>query len=865
MSKIKEIWCMHHSHLDVGYTHPQPLLLELQSDYIEQAIDLCIETSDYPEESRFRWTVEANYPLRRWLETARPERVDLLKQFVREGQISLAALPMHTTPGADAGEALHMLEDLDQLRALFDAKMATAVNHDVNGQPWPLSQFLLDSGVNFYLTGINIHFGGIPFNRPSAFRWETPDGRELLTFLGEHYSLFSQFFYTYEADTEKMHEGVTKYVARLEQNGYDKDFAFLTATNPPLFDNNCPDLQLADLIRRYNEEGHEQKIRFVTPEMLRDKLIADGVEKLPVYAGDWTDYWNFGCGSTARETRVNRLAKQAVRQAEMLECVNGSPNPQYDRVKAECLQSSLLFDEHTWGASQSVTAPDDPETQAQKIQKYQYAYDAAAKSAYLLSTQMELLCNNPHQSGRPEGIVVVNPTGTEQRAELEVPASYLKEERQLAALRSKQYVPYLKGYEETVFMGAVQMPPFSWRTIPFSLLREEDREKQYTVKDGEITTPYYRVVFNRTTGRIRQIYDKVQKRELLDEESPWAFFEAVRETVDGRWQNQSRAALFPRDVELGNLNITVWQHDWKADRRGAESVEKWRVEEKPGEVSLIWESHMEGMEKMEQSVTFSASYPRVMMKAWFVKKPVSTPESIYFAFPLKMKKNWDCSFDTMRTYVRLDEEQLGNVCRDWLTVDKSISMYDDSVCMTLFCPDAPMVQPGGFHFGHESRVIAREKDPLLLAWPLNNYWDTNFNADQSGAMEFSYGFEAFDHFEPERIYGESLAAENACVIGAAVQCKESEGCLLKGKGDVAVLYVHPSRFIQAGRKTMVVLLKNMTKQDQKYEFTVPDCLDLNAWEVTVQEREKEVLEVCGLTGTIEMPAGALKLIRISCK
>lgn len=82
---------MPHSHLDVGYTHPQPLLLELQSEYIDQAIDICLRTADYPEESRFCWTIEANYVLKRWMETAEPERISLLKELIREKRICVPA------------------------------------------------------------------------------------------------------------------------------------------------------------------------------------------------------------------------------------------------------------------------------------------------------------------------------------------------------------------------------------------------------------------------------------------------------------------------------------------------------------------------------------------------------------------------------------------------------------------------------------------------------------------------------------------------------------------------------------------------------------------------------------------------------
>lgn len=866
MSKVKEIWCMHHSHLDIGYTHPQPLLLELQSDYIDQAIDLCMKTADYPEESRFRWTCEATYPLCRWLETADPERIWLLRQLIKEGRICVAALPMHTTPGSTAAEMIAMLRDLDLLREQLNTEIKTAINHDVNGQPWTLSQILLDSGIDFYLTGINIHFGGIPFARPTAFRWQTSDNRELLTFLGEHYSLFSQFFYTEEADTKRMHQGITDYVARLEKSGYSRDFVFLTATNPPLYDNNCPDLLLADLIRRYNDEGHEYKVRFVTPEMLRDKLLTEKPEDLALHRGDWTDYWNFGCASTARETRVNRMAKLNIQKAEMLESLCGSPGGRYNKVKAESWQNAIIFDEHTWGAAGSVTDPQGDETASQLLHKIKTAYQAADLSAYLVSTQMERLAGNPHQSGRPEGIVVVNTSGTRQEVDLEVPASYLEGGRHLSALRSKQYIPYLTAREKTVNYGTMTMEPFSYLKMSFTEL-EAYKEKQnteklpYTLGEDEITTPFYRVKFNKKTGRILQIYSLKNHWNMLDTNSEWSFFELVRETIDPRDQKQVRSTLFPRDVDLGNRSITQWNHEWKAVRRGADQVLNWCLEEGESTISFVWELEVAGMDKLQQTITFSTNTPRIRMKVKLIKNPVSMPESIYFALPMQLKENWDCCYDTAGEFVRLDEDQLGSVCRDWVTVDKSISLYDADNGITLACPDAPMVQVGGFNFGIENKEIRRDENPTLLAWPLNNYWDTNFMADQRGAMEFNYELNPFTGFDKKEAYAFSVAAEKPYIIGASVSCKESEeGSLFCGEGEMIPMYIKPSKEKSKG---LIVVLKSFSDETLEYSFTIPAFPDFTAEEVTVQEKPVTQLPVVSKRAYLTMPPHSIKLVRIT--
>jgi hypothetical protein len=70
-------------------------------------------------------------------------------------------------------------------------------------------------------------------------------------------------------------------------------------------------------------------------------------------------------------------------------------------------------------------------------------------------------------------------------------------------------------------------------------------------------------------------------------------------------------------------------------------------------------------------------------------------------------------------------------------------MSDEHGGLALFTPDAPMVQFGDFHFARPLDSLPRPQNPLLLAWPVNNYWDTNFPRVQNGRIRVSYGLHTF--------------------------------------------------------------------------------------------------------------------------
>src|SRR5258708_13590687 len=124
------------------------------------------------------------------------------------------------------------------------------------------------------------------------------------------------------------------------------------------------------------------------------------MDQIPVYRGDWTDYWNFGSISSAREAAINRASRSRLIGADKLfgglsplgirpakpeetapslltdlpgrdSSVLLSTAPDF---RKEAWRSLYLWDEHTWGADVAVSQPENEDTAAQWNHKAQFAY-----------------------------------------------------------------------------------------------------------------------------------------------------------------------------------------------------------------------------------------------------------------------------------------------------------------------------------------------------------------------------------------------------------------------------------------------------------------------------------------------------------
>ncbi len=758
--RIQEILVLQHSHLDVGYSHSQPILWELQIEYIGQALDWLESTADLPEGHRPKWTCEVIEPVLRWLRGASTTDAARFRRLFRDGRIGLGALRWHTAGLADRAGLRRLLDGKTELEDFLGGPIQVACQHDVNGVSWEMADVLLDAGVDLLVMAVNRHLGNALDTRPGMFRWEAPSGRHLRVFNGHHYTMFDQNFNTWDDSVDRMAEGWSQLDAYLDRRGYGLDFVYLTSVAAPiLYDNSPPNPFMPDLIGRWNAAGLGPRVRYATFDDLRVRALAVPDDRLPAIRGDWTDYWVDGYGSTPIATAVNQRSKPILAAAELLSAEVAHPTIQRARDTID------LFDEHTWGYY--ITNPEHPQAQTGEALKVALAHEGHELASFALMDGLERLAENPVADRGIKGVLVVNPSPHPVSVRPRVPAGWLTGETGIGerTYRASRMMFNGRSWEPGAESGGehyepLELDPFSWRSVGLedlaiaagpnrvthelettSLTRWELNTNAGTAQvrtTGKIESPFHTLHYDPATGRVLSLFDRIQGRELLDQGSEFDLFAFVRERTNPLVE-PSRYAFYERDLEREKYDESCW-NTWNPIREQARRVTSTEVHCHPGGVTLERRLDAPGMLSLVQRISLHGDHPVISLEVDMELAPDESPQGIYFALPLAMDAGWNASYDIAGRVVELDADQLPGACRNWVAAESSAVVWGSDGCVALLTPDAPLVQFGDFNFRSPLDEIPRDENPLLLAWPANNYWDTNFPRRQTGPITLRYGF-----------------------------------------------------------------------------------------------------------------------------
>jgi hypothetical protein len=764
--ELKNIYLLHHSHLDCGFTHSQVVINELQTDFLDHALSLLDATEDWDENSKPRWTIEVHEQLRLWLASATPAKIRKLTHYVKTGRIGMGAIRYNTTPLSSV-ESLHrLLVDVPGYRKQAGFPVTVAFQCDVNGLPWVMSDLLLDAGVELFVMAVNLHTGGNGPVRPGLFRWRTPRGRTLRVWSGHDYAAFDIITEPWKHSPETMKTRMDAHWEMLQEKGYPYEFLYLTSTNLPVaYDNGGPSLLTAEKVREWNRQPGFPPVCYVSPEELNQQLKTIPDRDIPEFTGDWNDFWNYGAGSTAREVVLNARTKQKLFSSALLG-TQRPHQPRLSKLHQQAWEQVQLFEEHTWGYWAHAMHPDHPQVISTEIHKRGIAHDGHEMARYVQGARLAEAAGNPSMY-TSEGLLVVNPSPIKKAVTLDIPSTWRKHLLGHLSGFSYHHSEPLKPVVQNSFWGQssgdlirIEMEPFSTRRIPWenceaaletdavkhgsmeNLVRIQvlDGHEEECRKTGNqfLESPFHYLEFDPKNGRIIRFLDRKTGWEVLPPDADYNLLEPVHEKPDARLDG-SRKSYYDRDVEKEIRFQDCWNEMWTASRSGIGEVLNVRVERGPRTACLIREYRMEGASNIQQRFELSADHPWMEVEIILHKDFVRSPESIYFVSQLNLDADWSSVYDGSGVPVTLDEENMPGTNRSWITQEAFTRMEDGNNQFSVFAPEMPLVQIGGFHFGKPLASIPRNTHPLLLNWACNNYWETNFPTTQEGVIRFNLG------------------------------------------------------------------------------------------------------------------------------
>ena len=706
----RTIYILMHSHNDVGYTDIQPNIAKKQAHNVARALELIRQTRDYPEGSRFKWNLEVLLPAEDFYATATPEQKAEFEQAVHDGNIGVDGMYANLLTGVCRSEEL--LRQLSFAKALgrrCGVNVDSMMISDVPGLTWGIVPALAQNGIKYISDGPNAGEGmdgdRIGYVRVQweyrPFYWQSPSGMESALYWG------AQGGYSFGHHYSSLLQALPLLLRRLNEQQYPYDIVQLRWTKG---DNGPPDEAVMDTVRDWNASHVWPKLVIATTSEAFHAFEQRYGAQLPVYRGDLTPYWEDGAGSGAHETALNRHSADRLIQAETLWAIlNPGVFPAADFTAA--WKNVALWSEHTWGAYNSISEPDNESVKAQWKFKQAYALNADEQSQHLLATA--LAARDPAVANA----VDVYNTASWTRTDLVTLPKETTGDQVTDA--DGRVVPSQRlSTGELVFL-ARDIPPFAARR--FVIGAGTPPEGQGRVNGATLSTRLLTVQLDEATGAIQSLRRAGLAVELADGE-------------------------INRYLYLPGANVKDVQSNGPAKISIRESG--------PLVVSLLVESDAPGCRQLVREVRLVDGLDRVDINDLVDKLAVRAVEGVHFGFEFNVPKPV-VRVNSPGAVGEIEKDQLAGACKNWFSVERWVDISNKKYGVTWSTADAPLVEVGGL----TANLPRTQSDPnvylktiapsaKIYSWAMNNHWETNYRADQEGPVWFHFALHPHLGYHP---------------------------------------------------------------------------------------------------------------------
>ncbi len=260
--------------------------------------------------------------------------------------------------------------------------------------------------------------------------------------------------------------------------------------------------------------------------------------------------------------------------------------------------------------------------------------------------------------------------------------------------------------------------------------------------------------------------------------------------------------------------------------------------------SILIEAPAPGCSRLSREIRLIHGISRIDIINKLDRPMVREPEGIHFGFPFNIP-NGKVRVNSPWAVVQPEKDQIKGACKNWFTVQRWVDVSNDDFGITLSPIDAPMIEVGDIRADATVSGWVRHLEPsqTIYSYVMNNYWETNYKAEQPGTTSFKYSI--FPHAKYDQIKAEQFGIERSQpLIPVPLNniTPKFNTLFSVEPGDVIVTRIKP---LENGDKIMIRLF-NISPNEKRIKlnwngFQPKEIFQSNLFEVKIQKLDNDFI------------------------